>query len=169
MIRTLIVALAIGAAAIGAAPAVASGKYANCTEAHQDGRYDIPRATRTIGTAGIAIATASPASHDRAGITTQMVTATIVGIALSAAALSGAPIAVAAPYSSCSAAEAAGAAPLYAGQPGYSTKLDRDRDGVACESGSGPVGVQLQHHLFRCHRRYMHHHRHWPRAATIWH
>ncbi len=23
--------------------------------------------------------------------------------------------------------------PLYAGQPGYSTKLDRDRDGVACE------------------------------------
>ena len=43
MIRTLIVALAIGAAAVGAAPvALAEGKYKNCTEAHQDGRYDIP-------------------------------------------------------------------------------------------------------------------------------
>jgi hypothetical protein len=28
---------------------------------------------------------------------------------------------------------AAGAAPLYRGQPGYSSKLDRDGDGVACE------------------------------------
>ncbi|AMM31490.1 calcium-binding protein [Sinomonas atrocyanea] len=36
-------------------------------------------------------------------------------------------------YANCAAARAAGAAPLYAGQPGYSTKLDRDRDGVACE------------------------------------
>ncbi|WP_231494337.1 excalibur calcium-binding domain-containing protein [Arthrobacter sp. 9MFCol3.1] len=27
----------------------------------------------------------------------------------------------------------AGAAPIYAGQPGYSRKLDRDGDGVACE------------------------------------
>ncbi|MET1089772.1 MAG: excalibur calcium-binding domain-containing protein [Arthrobacter sp.] len=25
------------------------------------------------------------------------------------------------------------AAPIYAGQPGYSYSLDRDRDGVACE------------------------------------
>ena len=74
------------------------------------------------------------------GFATQMVTTTIVGVALSAAALRGTPIAAAAPYSSCSAAEAAGAAPLYAGQPGYSTKLDRDRDGVACESGSGSGG-----------------------------
>jgi len=36
-------------------------------------------------------------------------------------------------YANCDAARAAGAAPLYAGQPGYSTKLDRDKDGVACE------------------------------------
>ena len=77
------------------------------------------------------------------GFTVQMVTATIVGIAAGASALSGAPIADAAPYSSCSAAEAAGAAPLYAGQPGYSTKLDRDRDGVACESGSGSSGGSI--------------------------
>jgi hypothetical protein len=32
------------------------------------------------------------------------------------------------------AAWAAGAAPIYAGQPGYSGKLDRDGDGVGCEN-----------------------------------
>lgn len=37
-------------------------------------------------------------------------------------------------YSSCAAVRAAGAAPIYAGQPGYSRKLDRDGDGVACEN-----------------------------------
>ena len=31
------------------------------------------------------------------------------------------------------AARAAGAAPLYAGQPGYRPEMDGDRDGVACE------------------------------------
>lgn len=36
-------------------------------------------------------------------------------------------------YPNCAAARAAGAAPLYAGQPGYSGALDRDKDGIACE------------------------------------
>ncbi|MFW0182859.1 GmrSD restriction endonuclease domain-containing protein [Rothia sp. CCM 9417] len=36
-------------------------------------------------------------------------------------------------YKNCSAAKAAGAAPIYAGQPGYGSHLDRDGDGVACE------------------------------------
>lgn len=45
-----------------------------------------------------------------------------------------APAPAAAYYANCAAAKAAGAAPLYAGQPGYSTALDRDKDGVACES-----------------------------------
>jgi len=36
-------------------------------------------------------------------------------------------------YKNCSAVRAAGKDPLYEGDPGYSTKLDRDRDGVACE------------------------------------
>lgn len=37
-------------------------------------------------------------------------------------------------FANCSAARAAGQAPLYRGDPGYSSKLDRDGDGVACES-----------------------------------
>jgi micrococcal nuclease len=36
-------------------------------------------------------------------------------------------------YANCTAVREAGAAPIYEGDPGYSTKLDRDRDGVACE------------------------------------
>lgn len=36
-------------------------------------------------------------------------------------------------YANCTAAKAAGAAPLYRGQAGYSSSLDRDGDGVACE------------------------------------
>ena len=37
-------------------------------------------------------------------------------------------------YANCSEARAAGAAPLYRGEPGYRSGLDRDDDGVACES-----------------------------------
>lgn len=36
-------------------------------------------------------------------------------------------------YANCSAARAAGAAPVLRGEPGYSRKLDRDGDGVGCE------------------------------------
>ena len=37
------------------------------------------------------------------------------------------------PYPNCSAARAAGAAPVYVGQPGYGPHLDRDSDGIGCE------------------------------------
>jgi hypothetical protein len=40
-------------------------------------------------------------------------------------------------YENCAAARAAGAAPIYAGQPGYASHLDRDGDGVACEPYRG--------------------------------
>ncbi|WP_090583298.1 excalibur calcium-binding domain-containing protein [Arthrobacter sp. ov407] len=43
------------------------------------------------------------------------------------------PAPAAAYYATCTAVRQAGAAPIYAGQPGYSRKLDRDGDGVACE------------------------------------
>lgn len=37
-------------------------------------------------------------------------------------------------FANCDAARAAGAAPLYRGEPGYRPGLDRDDDGVACET-----------------------------------
>lgn len=36
-------------------------------------------------------------------------------------------------FSSCDAARTAGRAPLRQGEPGYSPRLDRDGDGIACE------------------------------------
>ncbi|MFK0286531.1 excalibur calcium-binding domain-containing protein [Streptomyces sp. NPDC090499] len=36
-------------------------------------------------------------------------------------------------YANCTAARAAGVTPLYRGEPGYDSHLDRDGDGVACE------------------------------------
>ncbi|WP_238586561.1 excalibur calcium-binding domain-containing protein [Sphingopyxis sp. C-1] len=36
-------------------------------------------------------------------------------------------------YANCSAARAAGAAPVRRGDPGYGRHLDRDGDGVGCE------------------------------------
>lgn len=47
------------------------------------------------------------------------------------------PAAPAAPanvyYANCTAARAAGAAPIYAGTPGYGKHLDRDGDGIGCD------------------------------------
>lgn len=40
----------------------------------------------------------------------------------------------AASYANCDAVRAAGAAPIRVGDPGYSRKLDRDGDGVGCET-----------------------------------
>jgi hypothetical protein len=36
-------------------------------------------------------------------------------------------------YKNCDAARAAGAAPVYRGDPGYRSALDRDDDGIGCE------------------------------------
>lgn len=56
-------------------------------------------------------------------------------------------------YPNCTAARAAGAAPLYAGQPGYRSELDRDGDGAACEREPQPILVDrfnpcIAHHSF---------------------
>ena len=59
--------------------------------------------------------------------------------AAAAAAAKAAPAPFVAPapaavyYKNCTAAKAAGAAPIYKGSPGYGTHLDRDRDGIGCD------------------------------------
>ncbi len=40
-------------------------------------------------------------------------------------------------YPGCNAARAAGAAPIYRGQPGYRAEMDGDDDGIACEPHRG--------------------------------
>lgn len=44
-----------------------------------------------------------------------------------------APAPAAVSYANCTAARAAGAAPVYAGTPGYGKHLDRDGDGIGCD------------------------------------
>ena len=44
-----------------------------------------------------------------------------------------APAPAAAYFANCTAARAAGAAPVYAGTPGYGKHLDRDGDGIGCD------------------------------------
>jgi hypothetical protein len=44
-----------------------------------------------------------------------------------------APAPAAVPFANCTAARAAGAAPVYAGTPGYGKHLDRDGDGIGCD------------------------------------
>lgn len=40
-------------------------------------------------------------------------------------------------YPGCDSARAAGAAPIYRGQPGYREEMDGDDDGIACEPHRG--------------------------------
>lgn len=44
-------------------------------------------------------------------------------------------------FSSCKEAWANGYSDLHEGEPGYSAKLDRDHDGVACELKNAPKGT----------------------------
>ena len=37
-------------------------------------------------------------------------------------------------YANCDAVRAAGAAPIYRGEPGYRSALDRDNDGIGCDT-----------------------------------
>jgi hypothetical protein len=44
LLRGLVAAVVIAGIGVGVAPAATAGsQYGNCTEAHQDGRYDIPQ------------------------------------------------------------------------------------------------------------------------------
>ena len=68
MIRTLVAAAFLGAvtsaAAVGAAPvAIADPPYANCTEAHEDGAFNIPSDDPAYRTSSTAMATGTPASQ----------------------------------------------------------------------------------------------------------
>lgn len=47
-------------------------------------------------------------------------------------------------FANCDAARAAGAAPVLAGEPGYGSHLDRDGDGIGCESSGGSSGGAAQ-------------------------
>lgn len=59
---------------------------------------------------------------------------TPVSEAVSATTVAATPTTAAVIYNNCDEVKAAGAAPIHSGDPGFSTDLDRDGDGVACEN-----------------------------------
>jgi hypothetical protein len=87
------------------------------------------RATETAS-----VATESPTEPDPATTRPATTEAATTEAAVAEAEETGAAAAVA--YDNCSEAEDAGVTPLYIGDPGYADHLDRDGDGIACESGS---------------------------------
>ena len=64
----------------------------------------------------------------------KIITAAIGGALLSGALLGAGAANADDYYKNCSEARAAGVTPLYEGDAGYAPHLDRDNDGVACES-----------------------------------
>ncbi|ELT43576.1 excalibur domain-containing protein [Arthrobacter nitrophenolicus] len=86
--------------------------------------------------AAAAQAAAEQAARDAAARQAVPVPAPAAPVAPAPAPAPAAPVApapAAVYYANCAAAKAAGAAPLYAGQPGYRPAMDGDSDGVACE------------------------------------
>lgn len=102
-----------------AAEKAAANAYPNCSAAASAGAFNIPAGAPGYG---------PHLDRDGDGIACE-----------SSAASVPAPVeqpAQPAPYvyySNCSEARAAGAAPVYAGEAGYASHLDRDGDGIGCE------------------------------------
>lgn len=92
-----------------------------CHHDRKRGGYHCHRAAAPAVGLGWAPQRADPAPQRRAARPTPNVPA--LGLDASAEAY----------YPNCSAARAAGAAPILRGEPGYSRRLDRDGDGRACE------------------------------------
>ncbi|WP_407709086.1 excalibur calcium-binding domain-containing protein [Arthrobacter nitrophenolicus] len=86
--------------------------------------------------AAAAQAAAEQAARDAAARQAVPVPAPAAPVAPAPAPAPAAPVApapAAVYYANCTAARAAGAAPVYAGTPGYGKHLDRDGDGIGCD------------------------------------
>ncbi|TDL32338.1 excalibur calcium-binding domain-containing protein [Arthrobacter nitrophenolicus] len=86
--------------------------------------------------AAAAQAAAEQAARDAAARQAVPVPAPAAPVAPAPAPAPAAPVApapAAVYYENCTAARAAGAAPVYAGTPGYGKHLDRDGDGIGCD------------------------------------
>jgi hypothetical protein len=124
-------ATALLALAVGAAP---SGGTTSATAPSTVERPAPPAVTVTVPAPAHTVAMGAMAP---AGTRRDKVRAASAGAAPGAASAGDTPqagsAAETASYRNCAEARAAGAAPLAAGDAGYRTTLDRDRDGVACE------------------------------------
>lgn len=105
--------------------------------ASEEQRVEAERVAAETAAAAAAAAAAAQAAADEAARQARAVADTEAApVAAGPATVQKAPVAKpggSVVYKNCDAVRAAGAAPILAGQPGYSTKLDKDGDGVGCE------------------------------------
>ncbi|MEU0718325.1 excalibur calcium-binding domain-containing protein [Streptomyces lavendulocolor] len=101
-----------------------------------------PAPAATVTTTATATVTATPSAAPAPTVTaTRTVTATATVTRQAPAAADDSSDAAADTdsgsvyYANCTAARAAGAAPVHRGEPGYASHLDRDNDGVGCDNG----------------------------------
>ena len=111
-------------------PAACSGE----DEEDSDAGLTTTTTTAATTTTEAATTTAAPPPTTGAPVTTEAPPPPPVTDAPRPAATAAPSAPSGATYANCSEAKAAGAAPLSRGEPGYSSKLDRDGDGVACET-----------------------------------
>lgn len=105
-----------------AANKAAAAAYDNCSDAADDGKFNIPSGAPGYG---------PHLDRDGDGIACESSGGSVQApVQQPAQPVQPAPSVY---YSNCSAARAAGAAPVYANQAGYGSHLDRDGDGVGCE------------------------------------
>ncbi len=90
-------------------------------------------ATTVKQTAAAPATQQAPATTVKAPATTQQAPATTAKAPATTVKAPATTSKAAGPFKNCTEAKAAGAAPLYRGQPGYKPELDGDGDGVACE------------------------------------
>lgn len=110
---------------------VALGKQASCVAGRRT--YDRVAARCTIAGVGIGERLRKAGISEGGNGTASDPRPTIVTRSDSGPAV----VSAGAPFRSCAAARAAGAAPVYRGSPGYNPMLDGDDDGIACEPYRG--------------------------------
>lgn len=124
--KRIIIPVIVGSWVIGAVMGAAgSGDSATAPKA-------APAVTATATATATAEVTVTASAKPAATVTVRA-TRTVRATVTAKAAGGGSGGGGATYYANCAAVRAAGAAPIYRGDPGYSSSLDRDGDGVACE------------------------------------
>ncbi|MEI7593947.1 MAG: excalibur calcium-binding domain-containing protein [Actinomycetes bacterium] len=96
-------------------------------------RWDLSATSAERDALGQMLDTCPPGTMFSLSPTPTTIPVTPVTTAPSASASSQPGVASTTYFANCTAARAAGVAPLHTGQPGYRSGLDRDGDGIACE------------------------------------
>ena len=119
---------------VAAAEAVKAAEVVAAAEAVKVAEVVAAAAAATVAKAAADAQSAAVAKAKAAAVAKAKAAATARAKAAAAAAAVAALAPVASVfYANCSDVRAAGADPIRLGEPGYSTTLDRDRDGIACE------------------------------------